>query len=202
MFKKGLILVISILTVFMMLGGCAGSPGSQAAANADGQTQLFGQIEAIDGGSITIAVGTRPERPQMDGAEPGADATSSATTEDGEDATATTGGNEHANGPQGGAPPSGDTSRGDGNAPNGTAFGGLTLTGEKQTIIATDNTVITIQSGKAAETGSLDDLQIGDIVTVTTENSEVTSITVMRMGMTGGGDAPGPQNSSNTGSPA
>lgn len=170
MLKKGFILTFGMLTVFMMLGGCANNTGTGDAAN----TVLYGQITAIDGSSVTIAVGAQPQRPQMDGAQP----------QDGGQADAPP------NGPQGG-PPSGDWPRSDGNAPDfpsgdrprsdGNAPGGMTLTGEEQTFTVTDSTVITVRSGNGSETGALADLKTGDIITVQADGGMAKSITVMRM---------------------
>ncbi len=177
MLKKGFMLMFGILSAFIILGGCASNGDDSAAANS----VLFGQITAIDGTNITIAAGAPPQRPQMNESQNGADATSSATA-NGDAPT----GPQDGNGPSGdmpqqngkvpGNPPSGGAFRGDGDVP-----GGMTLTEEEKTITVSDSTVITIQSGSDSKTGSLADLQTGDIVTAQTDGKEVMSITVMRM---------------------
>ncbi len=186
-----------------MLGGCTGSPNSKNASTSGSENLFFGQIKAIDGSDITIVVGE--QLPQLNEQQSGADGTASATPGNG----------EQPDKPLGGAPPSGDTflgdgnapngnppnggmSKGDGNAPNGTPpFDGNApgITGEEQTITVSDGTVITVQDGKDSKTGSLTDLKTGDIVTVVMKDGKVTGITVMQLGMPQGANGPGPQSS-------
>ncbi len=173
MLKKAFIPVLGILTVIIVLGGCAGNADSDAAVNS----VLYGQITAIDGSSVTIATGTQPERadnpPQQGAANEDSQAVPNRPQGD-----APSGDWPRSDGNAQG-PPTGNWSRGDGNAP------GMTFTGEEQTITVTDSAVITVRSGNGNEMGSVDDLKSGDIITVQFDDSgTVQSIAVMRM--TGG----------------
>jgi hypothetical protein len=173
--------------LFMMLGGCANSAGSEGALSTSGEATYFGQITAIDDSSITVMVSTRQQMPQMDGSQ---------STDGNGDGQA---GAPEA--PREGKPPSGDTPFGDDNAPDGSTAmgpGNMELTGEEQTINISESTLITVQSGNTAESGTAADLEVGSIVTITMQDGTVTGITVMQMGILSG--AGGPRQGNNSGS--
>lgn len=190
MFKKGLILIISAALAFIMLGGCTNNTSGASGTATDAETTYFGQITAISGNDITLAIGTQPERPSED---ENSEAPSGDRPEGNPPSGDTSPGDDNASG---GNPPSGGTSGDDGNAPDsgeapsgmpsGSGPGGMTLTEEEQTITVSDSTVITIASSDGSATGSLSDLKTGDMVTVTVSGGTVTGISVMQMGNMGG----------------
>ena len=119
----------------------------------------LGQITAIDGNVISIALAEKPEAPN--GEAPTGEAPS-------------------------GEKPNGQTSDGNGSAPNGEAPNGqkpekdmldemaLTLSGDTMTITVNDDTIITIDG----EDATLDELQVGDTVSFFLDGEIVTSLSV------------------------
>lgn len=119
----------------------------------------LGQITAIDGNVISVALAEKPEAPN--GEAPTGEAPS-------------------------GEKPNGQTPDGNGSAPNGEAPNGqkpkkdmldemtLTLSGDTMTITANDDTIITIDGADA----TLDDLQVGDTVSFFLDGETVTSLSV------------------------
>ena len=119
----------------------------------------LGQITAIDGNVISIALAEKPEAPE--GEAPVGEAPS-------------------------GEKPNGQTPDGNGSAPNGEAPDGqkpekdmldemtLTLSGDTMTITANDDTIITIDG----EDATLDELQVGDTVSFFLDGETVTSLSV------------------------
>lgn len=136
----------------------------------------LGQITAIDGNVISIALAEKPEAPN------------------GEAPTGETPSGEKPDGQapdgNGGAPngeaPNGQTPDGNGSAPNGEAPNGqkpekdmldemtLTLSGDTMTITVNDDTIITIDG----EDATLDELQVGDTVSFFLDGEVVTSLSV------------------------
>ena len=119
----------------------------------------LGQITAIDGNVISIALAEKPEAPE--GEAPVGEAPS-------------------------GEKPNGQTSDGNGSAPNGETPNGqkpekdmldemtLTLSGDTMTITVNDDTIITIDG----EDATLDELQVGDTVSFFLDGETVTSLSV------------------------
>ena len=119
----------------------------------------LGQITAIDGNVISIALAEKPEAPE--GEAPVGEAPS-------------------------GEKPNGQTPDGNGSAPNGEAPDGqkpekdmldemtLTLSGDTMTITVNDDTIITIDG----EDATLDELQVGDTVSFFLDGEIVTSLSV------------------------
>lgn len=119
----------------------------------------LGQITAIDGNVISIALAEKPEAPN--GEAPTGEAPS-------------------------GEKPNGQTPDGNGSAPNGEAPNGqkpekdmldqmtLTLSGDTMTITVNDDTIITIDG----EDATLDELQVGDTVSFFLDGETVTSLSV------------------------
>ena len=137
----------------------------QNAATESGEEKVesyLGQITAIDGNVISIALAERPEAP--DGEAPTGDAPSGEK-------------------PDGQAP---DGEKTTGEVPNGEAPDGqkpekdmldemtLTLSGDAMTITVNDDTIITIDGTDA----TLDDLQVGDTVSFFLDGDIVTSLSV------------------------
>lgn len=124
----------------------------------------LGQITAIDGNVISVALAEKPEAPNGE-----------APTGDKPDGQAPDG--------NGGAP-NGEAPTGE--APNGEAPNGqkpekdmldemtLTLSGDTMTITVNDDTIITIDGADA----TLDDLQVGDTVSFFLDGEVVTSLSV------------------------
>ena len=119
----------------------------------------LGQITAIDGNVISVALAEKPEAPN--GEAPTGEAPS-------------------------GEKPNGQTPDGNGSAPNGEAPNGqkpekdmldqmtLTLSGDTMTITVNDDTIITIDG----EDATLDELQVGDTVSFFLDGETVTSLSV------------------------
>ena len=136
----------------------------------------LGQITAIDGNVISIALADKPEAPN------GEAPTGEAPSGEKPDGQAPDG--------NGGAPngeaPNGQAPDGNGSAPNGEAPNGqkpekdmldemtLTLSGDTMTITVNDDTIITIDG----EDATLDELQVGDTVSFFLDGEIVTSLSV------------------------
>ena len=136
----------------------------------------LGQITAIDGNVISIALAEKPEAPN--GEAPTGE-TPSGEKPDGQ-APDGNGGAPNGEAPNGQAPD------GNGSAPNGEAPNGqkpekdmldemtLTLSGDTMTITVNDDTIITIDG----EDATLDELQVGDTVSFFLDGETVTSLSV------------------------
>lgn len=138
------------------------APESTTESTESGEEKVesyLGQITAIDGNVISIALAEKPEAPNGE-----------APTGDKPDGQALDG--------NGGAP--------NGEAPNGEAPNGqkpekdmldemtLTLSGDTMTITVNDDTIITIDG----EDATLDELQVGDTVSFFLDGETVTSLSV------------------------
>ena len=151
--------------------------GDEVEEKAD-TDMVYGQITAIDGDTITIALA---EKPEMD-----------AKPEMGEKPDMTDGSTEM---PQNGDKPEGDAPK-DGEAPADGEFstenmgekpeGGmeqnLTLTGETKEITITDSTKITVDG----EEKTMDTLAVDDVINVEMDGDTVISISSGRMSMPDG----------------
>ena len=138
------------------------APESTTEGTESGEEKVesyLGQITAIDGNVISIALAEKPEAPN--GEAPTGEAPS-------------------------GEKPDGQTPDGNGSAPNGEAPNGqkpekdmldemtLTLSGDTMTITVNDDTIITIDG----EDATLDELQVGDTVSFFLDGETVTSLSV------------------------
>ena len=138
------------------------APESTTEGTESGEEKVesyLGQITAIDGNVISIALAEKPEAPN--GEAPPGEAPS-------------------------GEKPDGQAPDGNGSAPNGEAPNGqkpekdmldemtLTLSGDTMTITANDDTIITIDG----EDATLDELQVGDTVSFFLDGETVTSLSV------------------------
>ena len=169
----------AVLTAAMVMTGftaCGGSTTASAASTEASENKetiatestesgeekvesYLGQITAIDGNVISIALAEKPEAPE--GEAPVDEAPS-------------------------GEKPNGQTLDGNGSAPNGEAPNGqkpekdmldemaLTLSGDTMTITVNDDTIITIDG----EDATLDELQVGDTVSFFLDGEIVTSLSV------------------------
>jgi len=203
MIKRILALLVCTVLMLIALTGCQNDSGT-AQATASGGTTLMGQVTAIDGDNITLALGEQ----NNDIVQPEGTSSGNFVKPDGTPSGDFTSGKPDA--PQGNAPsgtsaprgsmaprttgeqPSGNFQGGDGkNMPGG--MGGLTLTGEEQTITVADSTVITVFGVGDNTKGSVSDIAVGDILMVTLSGNSVTAITVMQGGFGGmmnGGEMP------------
>lgn len=156
------------------------------ATNEEKVETYLGQITAIDGNVISVALAEKPEAP--DGEIPNGEAPNDKAPNDNNGAP----GGEASSGEK----PSGENSSADGNQPVGEAPGGdkpageapteqrpekdmlddmtVTLSGDTMTIAVNDDTIITID-GKDA---TLDDLQVGDTVSFFLDGEVITSLSV------------------------
>lgn len=165
------------------------APESTTESTESGEEKVesyLGQITAIDGNVISIALAEKPEAPN--GEAPTGEAPSGEKP-DGQ-ATDGNGGAPNGEAPTGEAPsgekPNGQTPDGNGSAPNGEALDGqkpekdmldemtLTLSGDTMTITVNDDTIITIDGTDATP----DDLQVGDTVSFFLDGEVVTSLSV------------------------
>ena len=158
------------------------APESTTESTESGEEKVesyLGQITAIDGNVISIALAEKPEAPN--GEAPTGEAPSGEKP-DGQ-APDGNGGAPNGEAPTGEAPsgekPNGQTPDGNGSAPNGEAPNGqkpekdmldemtLTLSGDTMTIITIDG-----------EDATLDELQVGDTVSFFLDGETVTSLSV------------------------
>ncbi len=155
--KVTVVLICVCLSVFVL----AGSGIQGAAADAD-ENSLTGQVSAVDGTSVTLAIGTIPDM-----AEAGA---------------------------PGGEPPAGGSGASDGGAPAGEPGGagtelpaggfgdrqggGIMLTGEEQVITISDTASVTLQNGIETAAGTIADIEIGSILTVTLTDGVATAVVI------------------------
>lgn len=162
------------------------APESTTESGEEKVESYLGQITAIDGNVISIALAEKLEAPN--GEAPTGEAPSGEKS-DGQ-APDGNGGAPNGEAPTGEAPsgekPNGQTPDGNGSAPNGEASDGqkpekdmldemtLTLSGDTMTIAVNDDTIITIDGADA----TLDDLQVGDTVSFFLDGEVVTSLSV------------------------
>ena len=155
------------------------APESTTESGEEKVESYLGQITAIDGNVISIALAEKPEAPN------GEAPTGEAPSGEKPDGQAPSG-----EAPTGEAPtgekPDGQAPDGNGGAPNGEAPNGqkpekdmldemtLTLSGDTMTITVNDDTIITIDGADA----TLDDLQVGDTVSFFLDGEVVTSLSV------------------------
>lgn len=205
--KNKLITLLLCITVSCtLIGGCQSSSGStqnssantsSSGAETDAKTDssqsestqddnaITGQVTAIDGNTITLALGERAARPDGDftppenGEKPSGNGGGDTLQTGDNDETAASGDNSSAttSGDDGGTPPSG----------NGGGPGGLTLTGEEKTITIDDSTTITKDSMGQSSEATIDDITDGSILTVVMDGETVVSITISDFGGGNGG---------------
>lgn len=192
----------AVLTAAMVMTGftaCGGSTTANAASTEASENKetiapesttesgeekvesYLGQITAIDGNVISIALAEKPEAPE--GEAPVGEAPSGEKP-DGQ-APDGNGGTPNGEAPTG-EKPDGQAPDGNGGAPNGEAPNGqkpekdmldemtLTLSGDTMTITVNDVTIITIDG----EDATLDELQLGDTVSFFLDGETVTSLSV------------------------
>ena len=200
------IVMCAVLTAAMVMTGftaCGGSTTASAASTEASENKetiatestesgekkvesYLGQITAIDGNVISIALAEKPEAPE---GEAPVGEVPSGEKPDGQ-APDGNGGAPNGEAPTGEAPsgekPNGQAPDGNGSAPNGEAPNGqkpekdmldemtLTLSGDTMTITANDDTIITIDG----EDATLDELQVGDTVSFFLDGETVTSLSV------------------------
>ena len=189
----------AVLTAAMVMTGftaCGGSTTASAASTEASENKetiatestesgeekveaYLGQITAIDGNVISIALAEKPEAPE---GEAPVDEAPSGEKPDGQAPSGEA--------PRGEAPtgekPDGQAPDGNGGAPNGEAPNGqkpekdmldemtLILSGDTMTITVNDDTIITIDG----EDATLDELQVGDTVSFFLDGEIVTSLSV------------------------
>lgn len=197
--KNKLIALLLCVTVSCtLLGGCQSSlgnaqndssgsssnveTGAETADSSQSETTrddnaITGQVTAIDGNTITLALGERAARPDGDSTPPGNGEKPSEPTSG--DAVQT----EDSDG-TGGTPPSG----------NGGGPGGLTLTGEEKSITIDESTTITKDSMGQSSDATIDDITDGTILTVIIDGETVVSVTISDFGGGNGGGRGGKMN--------
>ncbi len=183
----------------MVVSGC------QKGSTEEKTETLYGEIAEIDGDKITLALAEEPEMGEApSGEKPEGEAPGTALT----DGESSDGSQTPPEKPDGGSISGGEAPEGeapDGEAPDGGDMpqdgpGGITLTGEEQTIITDKDTMVEKTSLKGAEPGnedadekdadaqadtkeaSLDDLKEGDVVSVEVQGEKAASITIQYMG--------------------
>lgn len=232
--NKLITLLLCVAVSCTLLGGCQSSSGStpnnstsssSSSVETDAKTSdstqsertqddnaITGQVTAIDGNTITLALGERAARPDGDFTPPengkkptddnGSDTLQTGDSQEtgvtGDDAgTPPTGdsGGTPPSGDSGGTPPSGDNG---GTPPSGNGGGprGLTLTGEEKTITIDDSTTITKDSMGQSSEASIDDITEGSVLTLVMDGDTVVSITISDFG---GGNGGGPGGNMNGG---
>lgn len=162
MTKKFLSLFLSVITIVTLLVNyCV-----YAADESSSDTILVGQVTAISGNSITLALGEKGGQngngTQSSEAPTGDSSTAPDTSEDRSGSKDT----EHSS-----TPPS------DVNGSGGMTEE-FTLSGETQTINITDDTVITIGEMGKSTSGSLSDITVGSILMVKMSGDTVSAVSI------------------------
>ncbi|MFB0919711.1 MAG: stalk domain-containing protein [Oscillospiraceae bacterium] len=169
MLKKLLAFTLSVGIALMAFAVYAGATSSEET--------LFGQVTAISGSTITLALATddmqKSEGTPPSGAPSGtSNSSTSGTVPSAPPTDSSTSGSSSGTAPS--APPSG----------SGTE-GGLTLTAETKTITVSDSTVITLDDKGQSTSAKLSDITVGSILSVTMSDGTVKAITIRQM-QTGG----------------
>ena len=179
--------------------------GCQKGSTEEKTETLYGEIAEIDGDKITLALAEEPEMGEApSGEKPDGEVPGTAPT----DGASSDGSKTPPEKPDGGSVSEGEAPEGeapDSEAPDGGDMpqggpGGITLTGEEQTITTDKDTKVEKTSAKGAEPGneddakkdadaqadtkeaSLDDLKEGDIVSVEMQVEKAAGITIQNMG--------------------
>ncbi len=179
--------------------------GCQKGSTEEKTETLYGEIAEIDGDKITLALAEEPEMGEApSGEKPDGEVPGTAPT----DGASSDGSKTPPEKPDGGSVSEGEAPEGespDSEAPDGGDMpqggpGGITLTGEEQTITTDKDTKVEKTSAKGAEPGneddakkdadaqadtkeaSLDDLKEGDIVSVEMQGEKAAGITIQNMG--------------------
>lgn len=196
--KKVYGLAAVVLAVCLMAACSASASVSSAAsqaASAAGQQQgnyVYGQVTAIDGDSITLALGEMASGGMEAGPEGGNSGAQGAAPASGESR------------PEGQTPPEGANSgsmpelpegqsgsmpqpgEGGGQQGQGGFRGGFTATGEETTISAT-GVSITLKGQDGESAGSISDIAVDDILQIEMDGDTVVSIVVQQSGSMPGG---------------
>ncbi len=183
--KKMIVLLCSIaLAASLIFTGCGDNNTKETSDTANGQeSTMFGQISSINGDSVTIALAEMPQMPEgstemeMPQMPEGSTEMEMPQMPDGSTEMPQRTEGERPEMPEGEAP--------SGMPQGGGMMGGLTLTGDEQTITVDKETVITVRSGKDNTEGSVSDLAEEDIVTVVMNGDKVVSISAGGMGFGG-----------------
>ena len=174
MVKKILALSLIACLCLTALVGFAG------AASSNDET-LFGQVTAVSGSTITLALATDGMQ-KNDGTPPSgapsgtSDSSISGTVPSTPPTDSSTSGSTGGTAPS--APPTGS---------GGGSIGGITLTGETKTITVSSSTVISSDNQGQSTAGKLSDISVGSILSVSISDETVTSIIIRQMMQSGGG---------------
>lgn len=195
--------IVSIgLISAMLLAGCGGSDSKSTDASTPTSTEApanksvedqssnktYGQITAIDGTTITVALGTMKDRGnKQNGGGRGDGQTMPSGKPDMPQ------GSDNANPPE--APTGSDnanapevpTGSDDANKKNGERPSMIDLTGETQTITVGDSTKISIRSMNESKDGTLSDLQVGDTISFELSDDNKTATSITSQSFSGGG---------------
>lgn len=187
----------------------SGEKGKNAPDTAMEQMEnaTLGKITAIEGSTVTVALGTMEMGQKPDGEAPSGEAPSGEASEmqegeapekpEGEDTnentdeTETDGEASDENAPSGEAPemPDGEAPEmPDGEAPQGMG-GGFTESGETMTLEITEDTKIVKREMESETEITVDDLSADDILMIEMDGDTVKTLTVMNMGGPGQGGA-------------
>ncbi|WP_099467696.1 hypothetical protein [Konateibacter massiliensis] len=164
-------------------------------AQAASEDRVIGKVTAIDGSTITLALGEMPqagakgdmELPSGDGTAPSGDSADAAKEKPSQDGQAPSGEapSGDAQAPSGEAPsgdaqaPSGEAPAGDGTAPDMSSL--FEESGETLTITVDDESVIKVVSGGEETTGSLSDIAVDTILSIEYDASgEIASILIQK----------------------
>lgn len=190
------IFIITLTVGCMALSGCSQPENADADARTETSSEagrgnqngediqanenaVFGKVTAIEGDAVTIALAEMPEREERPGGEAPGQERPDGEAAEGERPDADQEGTEEQPPelPEGAEP--GDGEAPDGERPEGGGSMELALTGEEQTVNVTDATTYMING----EEGTLEDLQVDDIVTITLADDETAESIRSGMGM-------------------
>jgi|GEM_PF-3633918 len=204
--KRFLSICALILTSLLAATGCSqgGAAAPTPAANTAAATEtpaektvLYGKVTAVDGNTITLALGNMggiPGGPDMQNQSGNPQGAPSGTQDAKPEGTPPSqgDGNQNGNAPQG-TPPSGGSGdqSGDqqGQPPSGGSggpgAGSLTLTGESKAITLTGDTkIVKYANGRQAD-AAVSDIAVDDILAVTLNGDAAEAVDIGLGGMTG-----------------
>jgi hypothetical protein len=180
--KKTMALFLSAGLIATMIAGYSASAADTSASTG---TTLTGEVSAISGNSITLAL-ISDNKQDSKGTPPSGTPTQSATdsseTPPSGSPTGTSGSTSDTSTQPSGTAPSGTAPSGTSSGGGGGNGGGMTLTGTTQTITVSDTTTYTTDNMGQSTDATFSDVTVGAILSVSMTDDTVTAV-VIRQGM-------------------
>lgn len=170
--KKRILPAAAILCAVILLSACTGGSAASGAVSGETAGVFFGQVSAVEGDSVTLALADEDFTSQPLGGPASGGAAS--TTDDagapmaGEDGQPADGETPPAMPQNGQEPPA---------MPQG-GQSGIPLTGESVVFTVDDDTLITLDTGGEAQEGTSGDIVAGALLTVTLDGERAATVIV------------------------